>query len=111
MTGPKKDEAHAAVALPEASCPSRKELSALTVCLICYYSSRDNSAILRKVSALMYNMAALEDIGPVYTKSSAELTPHHHNTLHIFTCILTAEIILSSSVVVNQEVLSFFHFF
>lgn len=56
-------------------------------------------------------MAALEDIGPVYTKSTAELTPHHHNTLHIFTCILAAEIILSSSVVVNQEVLSFFHFF
>lgn len=54
VTGPlKKDEAHAAVALPEACCPSRKQLSALTVCLMCYYSSRGNSAILRKVSALM----------------------------------------------------------
>lgn len=53
VTGPKKDEAHAAVALPEANCPSRKQLSALTVCLTGYYSSRDNSVILRKVSALM----------------------------------------------------------
>lgn len=53
VTGPKKDEAHPAIALPEASCPSRKQLSTLTNCLTCYYSSRENSAILRKVRAVI----------------------------------------------------------
>lgn len=48
VTGPKKDEAHPASALPEASCPSRKQLSALTNCLTFYYSSRENCTILKK---------------------------------------------------------------
>lgn len=52
VTGPKKDEAHPAVALPEASCASRKQLSGLINCLTCYYCFRENSAIVRKITAV-----------------------------------------------------------